>query len=88
MISGERALIEEIFPEISSSLMDARSGLAWNRDSKHVIRFPLNGYCKLISLQAISRILNQNFKMVASTGGGVDGQQFSEYIFVRKYHAT
>lgn len=86
MISGERALIEEIFPEISSNLMDARSGLAWNRDSKHVIRFPLNGYCKLISLQAMSRIMNNNFKMVASTGGGADGQQFSEYIFIRKSH--
>lgn len=85
MISGERSLIEEIFPEVSSSLMDARSGLAWNRDSKHVIRFPLNGYCKIISLQAIAKILDHNFKMVACTGGGAgDGQQFSEYIFVRK----
>ena len=85
MISGERSLVEEIFPEVSSSLMDARSGLAWNRDSKHVIRFPLNGYCKIISLQAIAKILDHNFKMVACTGGGTgDGQQFSEYIFVRK----
>ncbi|KAI1285318.1 BTB/POZ domain-containing protein kctd15-like [Halotydeus destructor] len=85
MISGERSVIEDVFPEISQNLMDARSGVAWNTDSKHVIRFPLNGYCKLNSLQAISRLMNHSFKIVASNGGGVEGQQFSEYLFVRKY---
>jgi len=46
MISGNRALVEEVFPEISQVLMDGRTSVAWNQDSKHVIRFPLNGYCK------------------------------------------
>lgn len=85
MISGERSLVEETFPEISQTLMDARSGVAWNQDAKHVIRFPLNGYCKLNSLQSISRLLNHGFRIMASNGGGVEGQQFSEYLFVRKY---
>jgi hypothetical protein len=25
--------------------------VAWNQDPRHVIRFPLNGYCKLNSMQ-------------------------------------
>lgn len=84
VISGERALVEEVFPEIGQPLMDARSSVAWNQDSKHVIRFPLNGYCKLNSLQTIVRLLNGGFRILASSGGGVEGQQFSEYLFVRK----
>lgn len=84
VISGERALVEEVFPEISTPLMDARSSVAWNQDSKHVIRFPLNGYCKLNSLQTIVRLLYGGFRILASNGGGVEGQQFSEYLFVRK----
>lgn len=84
-ISGERNLIEEVFPEISQTLMDSRSGVAWNQDAKHVIRFPLNGYCKLNSLQTITRLLNNGFRIMASNGGGVEGQQFSEYLMVRKY---
>lgn len=85
MMSGERTVVEDIFPEIAPALMDTRSGVAWNMsDARHVIRFPLNGYCKLNSLQAITRLLNQGFKVVASSGGGVEGQQFSEYIFCRK----
>lgn len=86
MVSGERALVEEIFSEIAQALMDARSGVAWNMsDARHVIRFPLNGYCKLNSLQTIKRLLNHGFKIVASSGGGVEGQQFSEYLFCRRY---
>ena len=84
-ISGERNLIEEVFPEISQTLMDSRSGVAWNQDAKHVIRFPLNGYCKLNSLQTITRLLNNGFRIMASNGGGVEGQQFSEYLLGRKY---
>ena len=84
-ISGERSLIEEVFPEISQTLMDSRSGVAWNQDAKHVIRFPLNGYCKLNSLQTITRLLNNGFRIMASNGGGVEGQQFSEYLMGRKY---
>lgn len=34
MISGERNVIEDVFPEISQTLMDARSSVAWNQDAK------------------------------------------------------
>jgi hypothetical protein len=51
MLSGDRNLVEECFPEIATPLMDARSSVAWNQDPRHVIRFPLNGYCKLNSMQ-------------------------------------
>lgn len=57
MLSGDRGLIEECFPEIASTLMDARTSVAWNQDPRHVIRFPLNGYCKLNSMQVIISII-------------------------------
>lgn len=85
LLSGDRMLLEEAFPETNQALMDARSGVAWNQhDAHHVIRFPLNGYCKLNSVQAIRRLLNAGFRIAASNGGGVEGQQFSEYLFIRK----
>ncbi|KAG8253656.1 BTB/POZ domain-containing protein kctd15 [Homalodisca vitripennis] len=85
MLSGERGLLDEVFPETNQALLDARSSVAWNQhDTRHVIRFPLNGYCKLNSVQAVTRLLNAGFKVAASNGGGVEGQQFSEYLFVRK----
>ncbi|KAJ8683398.1 hypothetical protein QAD02_019190 [Eretmocerus hayati] len=86
MLSGGRALLDEVFPETTQAVMDARSNVAWQhqQDARHVIRFPLNGYCKLNSVQAITRLLNAGFSLVASNGGGVEGQQFSEYLFVRQ----
>jgi len=83
MISGDRDTLEEMFPEMSHHLQDARVSLAWNSSTKHVIRFPLNGYCKVTSCQVIAVILNNGFKLQTSNGGGVEGQQFSEYLFVR-----
>jgi hypothetical protein len=52
-----------------------------------LIRFPLNGYCKVTTTQVISRLLTATFHLQTSNGGGVDGQQFSEYIFVRTFRA-
>ncbi|OXA61371.1 BTB/POZ domain-containing protein kctd15 [Folsomia candida] len=84
MLSGERSLIEESFPATGHAVMDARTSVAWHHDARHVIRFPLNGYCKLNSVQAITRLLNMGYRIAASHGGGVDSQQFSEYLFIRK----
>ncbi|XP_058790553.1 BTB/POZ domain-containing protein Tiwaz isoform X2 [Phymastichus coffea] len=85
MLSGGRTLLDEVFPETTQAVLEARSGVAWHQqDARHVIRFPLNGYCKLNSVQAITRLLNAGFRVVASNGGGVEGQQFSEYLFVRQ----
>ncbi|KAJ8975200.1 hypothetical protein NQ317_019027 [Molorchus minor] len=39
MLSGDRSILEEIFPETNQAVMDARSGVAWNQqDAHHVIR--------------------------------------------------
>ncbi|KAK9499295.1 hypothetical protein O3M35_002351 [Rhynocoris fuscipes] len=85
MLSGERALLDEVFPETGQAAMDARCGVAWTQtDARQVIRFPLNGYCKLNSVQAITRLLNAGFRVAGSNGGGVEGQQFSEYLLVRR----
>jgi hypothetical protein len=46
-------------------------------------RFPLNGYCKVTTMQVIAQLLNNNFELKTSNGGGVEGQQFSEYLFIR-----
>lgn len=85
MMSAERSLLDEVFPETSQAVLDGRSNVAWNQlDGRQIIRFPLNGYCKLNSVQVLTRLLNAGFSVEASTGGGVEGQQFSEYLLVRK----
>ena len=84
LLSGDRVLLEDVFPEIAGALMDARSGLSWNQGTTgHVIRFPLNGYCKMTALQGIRRLICAGFEIIACSGGGVEGQQFSEYLFSR-----
>ncbi|CAH1779977.1 unnamed protein product [Owenia fusiformis] len=82
-ISAERPLVEEIFPELNSALMDSRN-TGYNLDSRYVIRFPVNGFCNLNSLQVMQRLLQHGFDVVASNGGSGEGQQFSEYLFCRK----
>ncbi|KAK3579936.1 hypothetical protein CHS0354_020829 [Potamilus streckersoni] len=81
-LSAERYLIQEVFPELTSALQDSRNS-GFSLDNRYVIRFPLNGFCKLNSIQVFQRLLNNTFKMIAATGGGVEGQQFSEYLFIR-----
>ena len=34
-------------------------------------------------MQVIAQLLNNNFELKTSNGGGVEGQQFSEYLFIR-----
>ncbi|XP_074646473.1 BTB/POZ domain-containing protein kctd15-like [Tubulanus polymorphus] len=82
-LTAERALVEEIFPELTSALMDSRNS-GFNMDNRYVIRFPVNGFCKLNSLQVLQRLMSNNFQILASNGGGVEGQQFSEYLFGKK----
>lgn len=86
MLSAERFILDEIFPETNQAVLDGRTNVAWNQfDGRQIIRFPLNGYCKLNSIQVLTRLLNAGFTIEASTGGGVEGQQFSEYLLVRKH---
>lgn len=49
-LSGDKALIEDIFPEIGDVMCNTVNA-GWNHDSTHIIRFPLNGYCHLNSVQ-------------------------------------
>lgn len=89
MLSAERFILDEIFPETNQAVLDGRTNVAWNQlDGRQIIRFPLNGYCKLNSIQVLTRLLNAGFTIEASTGGGVEGQQFSEYLLVRKHSAV
>ncbi|KAG7232173.1 hypothetical protein INR49_009476 [Caranx melampygus] len=70
-LSGEKVLIEEVFPETGDVMCNSVNA-GWNLDPTHVIRFPLNGYCRLNSVQ------HQGV-----CGGGVDSSQFSEYVLSR-----
>jgi len=93
-LSAERQLLQELFPELSNALADYRSGsTVWTSTtdgarpsavSSYVLRFPLNGFCHLNSLQVIQTLMSAGFDICASAGAGVEGQQFSEYVFRRK----
>ncbi|XP_048869922.1 uncharacterized protein LOC125742193 isoform X1 [Brienomyrus brachyistius] len=82
-LSGDKALIEEVFPEIGDVMCNSVNA-GWNHDSTHVIRFPLNGYCHLNSVQVLERLQQRGFDIVGSCGGGVDSSQFSEYVLRRE----
>ncbi|XP_051511760.1 uncharacterized protein LOC127416435 isoform X1 [Myxocyprinus asiaticus] len=82
-LSGDKALIEDIFPEIGDVMCNSVNA-GWNHDSTHVIRFPLNGYCHLNSVQVLERLQQRGFDITASCGGGVDSTQFSEYVLRRE----
>ncbi|XP_027035360.1 BTB/POZ domain-containing protein KCTD1 isoform X2 [Tachysurus fulvidraco] len=82
-LSGDKALIEDIFPEIGD-VMCKSVNAGWNHDSTHIIRFPLNGYCHLNSVQVLERLQQKGFEIAASCGGGVDSSQFSEYVLRRE----
>uniref|UniRef100_A0A8C4Z672 Potassium channel tetramerization domain containing 15 n=1 Tax=Gadus morhua TaxID=8049 RepID=A0A8C4Z672_GADMO len=81
-LSGEKVLIEEIFPETGDVMCNSVNA-GWNQDPTHVIRFPLNGYCRLNSVQVLERLFQKGFTMKGSCGGGVDSSQFSEYVMCR-----
>ncbi|XP_070575726.1 BTB/POZ domain-containing protein kctd15-like [Ptychodera flava] len=84
-LSGEKNLVHEIFPEIGSSLLcNSSSHYGWNQDSHHVIRFPLNGFCKLNFVQVLQRLFQCGFKIASACGSGSEGAQCAEYIMVRK----
>ncbi|XP_076578077.1 uncharacterized protein LOC143314789 isoform X1 [Chaetodon auriga] len=81
-VSAHRAVIEEVFPEIRDVMSNSLNA-SWNQDSTHIIRFPLNGYCHLNSVQVLERLQHRGFWITCSCGGGVDSSQFCEYILRR-----
>lgn len=56
-LSGDKSLIEEVFPEIGDVMCNSVNA-GWNHDSTHVIRFPLNGYCHLNSVQVCNQCIS------------------------------
>ncbi|KAM6938613.1 BTB/POZ domain-containing protein KCTD1-like [Lycodopsis pacificus] len=82
-VSAHRALIEDVFPEVRDFISKSLN-TSWNQDSAHIIRFPLNGYCHLNSVQVLERLQQRGFRITGSCGGGVDSSQFSEYILRRE----
>ncbi|XP_071342929.1 uncharacterized protein [Trachinotus anak] len=82
-VSAHRDIIEEVFPEVRD-IMSSSLKTSCNQDSTHIIRFPLNGYCHLNSVQVLERLQHRGFWITASCGGGVDSSQFSEYILWRE----
>uniref|UniRef100_A0A668A3D4 Potassium channel tetramerization domain containing 1 n=1 Tax=Myripristis murdjan TaxID=586833 RepID=A0A668A3D4_9TELE len=82
-VSADRTVIEEVFPEVADVMCNSLDA-SWNHDSTHVIRFPLNGYCHLNSVQVLERLQQRGFRITGSCGGGVDSSQFSEYILRRE----
>ncbi|CDQ85206.1 unnamed protein product [Oncorhynchus mykiss] len=82
-LSGDRALIEVVFPEVGDVMCNSLNA-GWNHDSTHVIRFPLNGYCHLNSVQVLERLQQRGFEIAGACGGGVDSSQFSEYVLRRE----
>uniref|UniRef100_A0A3Q3KM56 BTB domain-containing protein n=1 Tax=Monopterus albus TaxID=43700 RepID=A0A3Q3KM56_MONAL len=82
-VSAHWAVIEGIFPEVKD-VMSKSLNTSWNQDSTHIMRFPLNGYCHLNSVQVLERLQQRGFWITASCGGGVDSSQFSEYILRRE----
>lgn len=61
-LSGDKALIEDVFPEIGDVMCNSVNA-GWNHDSTHVIRFPLNGYCHLNSVQVITYMRRNSQKL-------------------------
>ncbi|GAA6226207.1 uncharacterized protein LOC108896984 isoform X1 [Lates japonicus] len=82
-LSAHRSMIEEVFPEVRDIMSNSLNS-SCNQDSTHVIRFPLNGYCHLNSVQVLERLQQRGFWITGSCGGGVDSSQFSEYILRRE----
>ena len=83
-LNAERSVLEEVFPEVGSAVNGTRNSGWVNGDNQYVIGFPLNGFCKLNSLQVIQRLLNSGFSVASSNSSGmVEGQQFSQYLFIR-----
>ncbi|XP_056132716.1 BTB/POZ domain-containing protein KCTD1-like [Lampris incognitus] len=82
-LSGNTAVIEEVFPEVDKLVHNSRNA-GWNHDSTHVIRFPLSGFCQFNSVQVLERLLQRGFQITGSCGGGADTSQFSEYILHRE----
>ncbi|XP_056463055.1 BTB/POZ domain-containing protein kctd15-like [Gadus chalcogrammus] len=78
-LSGEKVLIEDVFPEIGDVMCNSVNA-GWNHDPTHVIRFPLNGYCRLNSVQLspASPMAGSNTSTTAVLPPGIAKEQIKE----------
>ncbi|XP_044055796.1 uncharacterized protein LOC122877795 isoform X2 [Siniperca chuatsi] len=72
-MSAHWAVIEEVFPEIRD-VMSNSLNTSWNQDSTHIIRFPLNGYCHLNSVQPA-----EGMESLEPPGGSWQGSHSGEH---------
>lgn len=78
-LSGEKVLIEEVFPETGDVMCNSVNA-GWNQDPTHVIRFPLNGYLILNSVQ-VSRLFN----LLSTNSGRSSRAAFSPQVLERLF---
>ena len=78
LISCRKELIKNLFPEL-------KIDVNWECNDDYCIRFPLNNYCQLNSIEIINRLLNVSFNLVSSNGIYTENQKsVTEYLFSRK----
>ncbi len=58
-VSAQRDVIKEVFPEVKDVMSDSLNA-SWNQDSTHLIRFPLDGYSHLNSVQVQNTLCVQS----------------------------
>uniref|UniRef100_H2YKQ0 BTB domain-containing protein n=1 Tax=Ciona savignyi TaxID=51511 RepID=H2YKQ0_CIOSA len=86
-LGGSKHIIASIFPEVADVITSA-DNCTWNHNSTHVIRFPLNAFCNLNSIQVLERFLSSGFSVLAGSGGGSESSShFSEWVVARPRQA-
>ena len=79
-ISGESALIKSLLPELDE---DNVSNHIILNSCKYATKFCLDGSLNIHHIEIMERLYNNDFIIEACYGGGLEGQQFNEYIFVK-----
>ena len=79
-ISGESALIKNLLPELDE---DNVSNHIILNSCKYTTKFFIDGSFNIHHVEFMERLYNNDFIMEACYGGGLEGQQFNEYIFVK-----
>ena len=79
-ISGESSLIKNLLPELDE---DNVSNHIILNSCKYATKFFIDGSFNIHHIEFMERLYNNDFIMEACYGGGLEGQQFNEYIFVK-----
>jgi hypothetical protein len=79
-ISGESALIKNLLPELDE---DNVSNHIILNSCKYATKFCLDGSINVHYIEMMERLYDKDFVMEACHGGGFEGQQYNEYVFVK-----